>query len=153
VYFAAGGTGGAVGLSLLMEEWDGYADLSRGAQRLLEAFLSTVSLFWLWSLLLLYCGARYALNGRRWVAALVVLIWIVAVPSVTALVSEPVTTVSPRASTNTTSTSSSSDDSSSTTGTTVTQPMDMGGSFMGGSQMGGQGGQPPSGGGGMGPGG
>jgi hypothetical protein len=144
LYFAAGGTGGAVGLSLLLDEWDGYTALAPGAQRLLAAFLSNISLFWLWSLILLYCGARYGLNGKRWVAVLVVLVWITAVPTVTALVSEPVTTVAPRTTTSATTSSSSASDSSSSGTTTITQPMDMGGGFMGG-------GQPPSG--NMGPGG
>jgi hypothetical protein len=142
IYFAAGGTGGAVGLSLLLEEWDGYATLPTGAQRLLAAFMSNISVFWLWSLLLLYCGARYALGGKYWSATLLIVIWMVAVPAVTALVSDPVTTVSPHTTTTQTAETSSGDESDSGSSTTI-----QGG--MGGMMQGGfPGGQPPSGGGG-----
>ncbi len=135
IYFAAGGTGGTVGLALLLEKWSGYADLSSGAQRLLAALMSNISLFWLWSLVLLYCGARYTLGGKYWVATLLIAIWIAVVPAVTVLVSDPVTTVAPRTTTSDTTNTSSSDNSSSgTSSTTTTSPMmDMGG------------GQPPSG--------
>jgi hypothetical protein len=141
IYFAAGGTGGTVGLTLLLEKWEGYATLSSGAQRLLTAFVSNITVFWLWSLLLLYFGARYALGGKIWLVTLVIVIWIAAAPAVTALISEPVTTVSPRASTSVSVEPSSGDESESSS--TITQPMDMGGGFPSG------GGQPPSG--GMGP--
>jgi hypothetical protein len=137
IYFAAGGTGGALGLSLLLEQWDGYAPLPSGAQRLLAAFMSNISVFWLWSLVLLYCGARYTLRGKYWSATLLIVIWVVAVPAVTALVGEPVTTVSPRTTTTQTTEPLSSDESGSSS--TTAQPIDMGGNFPGG-------GQPPSGG-------
>jgi hypothetical protein len=140
IYFAAGGTGGAVGLSLLLEEWSGYAALSSGAQRLLAAFMSNISLFWLWNLLLLYCGARYTLGGKYWAATLVTLIWIAAAPAVTALVSEPVTTVSPRTTTLTVEPLSTDESDSSST---ISQPFDMGGGFPGGEPP--AGGMPPGG--------
>lgn len=138
IYFAAGGTGGAVGLSLLLEKWDHYASLSSGAQRLLAAFMSNITVFWVWSLLLLYYGARHTLGGKYWVAALVIMIWIAAVPAVTVLVSDPVTTVSPRATTPG-AVESQSDDETGTSSPAASQPFNMGGGFPSG------GGEPPSG--------
>jgi hypothetical protein len=114
LYFAAGGTGGSTGLSLLLEQWDGYSALPSVAQSVLAIFMSNVSLFWLWSLALLYLGARYTLNGRRWSATLVLAMWIAAATIVPAVVSEPVTTTAPRTTTAVEETDATSTDGAST---------------------------------------
>ncbi|MCB9450236.1 MAG: YIP1 family protein [Anaerolineaceae bacterium] len=142
LYFAAGGAGGSTGLSLLLEQWDGYATLPEATQSVLAVFMSNVTVFWLWSLMLLYFGARHALNGRRWSVLLVLVIWVATASIVPALVSEPVTTIAPRGTTTAVEQTSTSTTTNSTTtnsgqsGAGNTFPGDMSG-----------GGMPPSGGG------
>ena len=140
--FAAGGTGGSTGLSLILEQWDVYGTLPEVVKRVLAVFMSNLTLFGLWSLLLLYFGARYALNGRRWSVILVLLMWIAAATVVPAMISEPVTTIAPRTTTaveqNDSSTTTDQTDSNASQGTT-------GGMFPGGGMP--SGGMPPSGGG------
>jgi hypothetical protein len=77
LYYAAGGAVGAPGVSRLLERWDGYAAQSPFVRSLLLSLASTLTIFWLWKLMMLYFGARFALNGRRWAAMLVVISWIV----------------------------------------------------------------------------
>jgi uncharacterized membrane protein YgcG len=140
LYFTAGGTGGSVGFSLLLEQWDTYDTLPETVQRILAVFTSNITLFWLWSLVLLYFGARYALHGRRWSIILVLLMWITASTVVPALLSEPVTTTAPRV----VSTETEQSDTTSTEEDTNQSQFGLGG-------MGGMGGMPsgemPSGGG------
>jgi hypothetical protein len=140
-YFAAGGSGGMTGLSLLLMQWAGFRSLPDALQRIITVFMSNLSLFWLWGLLLLYLGARHALHGRRWSSLLVVLMWVAVSTVVPALVSEPVTTTAPRASLTTDSAAPSSESS-----TTTRQSSTSTGGMTGGA-MGGDFGAPPDGGG------
>jgi hypothetical protein len=75
VYFALGGTP-AAGFSVLLRNWEGYTALPTMTQALLNSAQSHLTLFWLWSLLLFYTGARQALRGKGWACALAVVIWI-----------------------------------------------------------------------------
>lgn len=77
VFYALGGTGGQAGITALLARWDAYAALPTFSQSFLHSLTQQVTLFWLWSALLVYTGARQALRGRAWAAALAVIIWIV----------------------------------------------------------------------------
>lgn len=77
VSFATGGEGGSLGVSALLTQWDGFASLPELAQSVVTVFAANLTLFWLWSLVLMYFGARYALGGGRLAAALVIAMWIV----------------------------------------------------------------------------
>ncbi len=77
IYQFAGGTIGKAGLSGLVVELPFYATLPTFPQNILLSLASNLTLFWLWSLVLMYFGARYALQGKRWSAALVVVSWII----------------------------------------------------------------------------
>jgi hypothetical protein len=61
VYYWAGGAVGEPGLTGVMLEWDGFAAQTPFMQAVLLSLASRFTLFWLWSLLLLYFGARFAL--------------------------------------------------------------------------------------------
>ncbi|MBI1276681.1 MAG: hypothetical protein GC179_01000 [Anaerolineaceae bacterium] len=144
IHFASGGSGGSLGLSLLLNNWSGYAQLPEIAQRILAVFTSNLTLFWLWNLLLLYLGARFALGGRPIAVALIIAIWIAAATIVPAFVGTPQTRTSPRLTTTTTQTQTgstrtngTSTGTTATTGSTTSAAQDQ--SFPGG-------GQPPSGG-------
>ena len=76
IYFAMGGAYGHDGISGLLLEWDRYLEFDDLQQDALLALASTFTIFWLWSLMLLYLGGRYALNGRRWSVLLVMILWI-----------------------------------------------------------------------------
>ncbi len=92
IYFASGGRVGAPGISALLLEWPGFAERSPTEQALLFSAASVLTLFWLWSLYLIYFGARFALSGRRIPALLVVISWIaivIVVPVVTGSVAVP----------------------------------------------------------------
>jgi hypothetical protein len=77
IYFAIGGTPGQVGVSLLLERWSGFASLPTFSQAFLTTLATNFTLFWLWNLVLIYLGGRYALNGRRAAVALVVVMWVI----------------------------------------------------------------------------
>ncbi|MBZ0308381.1 MAG: YIP1 family protein [Anaerolineae bacterium] len=75
VYYAAGGTAGQVGLSGLLTDWSGYADLSGFLKSLILSLATRMTLFWIWSLVLIYIGARHVLLGKWWASLLVVIAW------------------------------------------------------------------------------
>lgn len=77
IYFAAGGEPGQMGLSLLLERWNGYATLPAFSRAVLMTLAANFTLFWLWSLVLLYLGGRYVLNGKRAAVLLVVVVWVI----------------------------------------------------------------------------
>lgn len=77
IYFAAGGEPGQMGLSLLLERWNGYATLPAFSRAVLMTLATNFTLFWLWSLVLLYLGGRYVLNGKRSAVLLVVVVWVI----------------------------------------------------------------------------
>jgi hypothetical protein len=76
IYYAAGGTPGEPGLSGLLDELSGFNELAGIAQDLLRSFASRLTLFWLWSLVLIYIGARQALRGKQWAVVLMLAVWI-----------------------------------------------------------------------------
>jgi len=92
IYFAAGGKAGGAGVSGLLADWEGYKTLPVFWQSLMLSFTSRLTLFWLWSLILIYIAARNALRGKRWSSALVVVVWailLIVVPVVTGAVKAP----------------------------------------------------------------
>ncbi len=92
VYFAAGGAPREAGLMGLLNYWEGYKQLPTFVQSLLLSLTSRLTLFWLWTLVLLYIGARNALRGKRWAAWLVIVMWVavlVVVPVLTGAIAAP----------------------------------------------------------------
>jgi hypothetical protein len=77
IFFAAGGKPGEPGLVGLLSEWEGYATLPLFAKSLVLSLASRLTLFWVWSLVLVTIGARRALEGKPWAVALVVAAWAV----------------------------------------------------------------------------
>ncbi len=150
-HYANGGSGGSLGLSMLLDSWSGYDQLPELVQKILAVFTSNLTLFWLWNLILLYLGARYALNGRFFAVALVVALWITAATVVPALVSTPTTTSAPRQTSTTTQTQQSTT-SGRTNNSGATSGIGTGTTTQGG-QAGGGGNFPGGGGGGNFPGG
>ena len=92
IYQSAGGSLGPQGLSGLLVEAEGFYALPFFIQNVLYALFSHVTLFWLWSLVLLYLGARRALNGKRWAVLLTLAAWVIilaVVPVITGTISAP----------------------------------------------------------------
>ena len=92
IYLAAGGKVGAGGVAGLLDYWKSYNDLSPLLRSLLLSLTSRLTVFWIWTLLLIYIGGRRALNGKAWAVALVVMIWVlilVFVPVLTGAISAP----------------------------------------------------------------
>jgi hypothetical protein len=92
VYLAAGGKVGADGISGLLTYWKGFNDLSPMLRSILLSLTSRLTVFWIWTLVLIYIGGRMALNGKPWAVALVVIIWVailVLVPVITGAVKAP----------------------------------------------------------------
>jgi hypothetical protein len=90
VYYAAGGGVGQPGLSGLLSAWKPYETFSAFPKSIVLSLAIRATLFWLWSLLLIYRGGRSALNGRRWSVMIVVAAWtliLVIVPVVTGSIS------------------------------------------------------------------
>lgn len=79
LYYAAGGQGGAMGLSLLLEDWTWYQAQSDFTKAVIYSLMSRTTLFWLWSLLLLYIGARHALRGYAISSFIAVTAWVIVV--------------------------------------------------------------------------
>lgn len=75
VFMAAGGTPGEAGLSGLVRDWNLYQRSPDFVQSLLLSFTSNLTLFWLWSMMLIYFGGRYALRARSWAVLLVIASW------------------------------------------------------------------------------
>ncbi len=94
IYYAAGGKVGGAGLSGLLVEWNAYDTLPAFWRSIILSLTSRMTLFWVWSLILIYIGARHTLQGKRWASVLVVVIWailLVVVPVVTGAVKAPET--------------------------------------------------------------
>lgn len=92
IYYAAGGKVGGAGISGLLVEWNGYTTLPAFWRSVILSLTSRFTLFWLWSLILIYVGARNTLHGKRWASLLVVVVWatlLVVVPVVTGAVKAP----------------------------------------------------------------
>jgi len=92
IYLAAGGKVGAGGISGLLDYWKGFNDLSPIVRSILLSLTSRLTVFWVWTLVLIYIGGRQALNGKPWAVALVVVVWVlilVLVPVFTGAISAP----------------------------------------------------------------
>ncbi|MBC7811830.1 MAG: YIP1 family protein [Burkholderiales bacterium] len=77
LFYSSGGEVGQEGIAGIVIEMPFYAGLSGFAQSLTLSLASRLTLFWLWSLILIYLGSRHALNGKRAAALLVVVMWVV----------------------------------------------------------------------------
>lgn len=77
LFVASGGQIGPPGLSGLVSDIPSYLDWPLLAREALMAFASQLTVFWLWSMALLYQSARRSLKGTRWMALLVVVLWMV----------------------------------------------------------------------------
>ncbi|HEX2623564.1 MAG TPA: Yip1 family protein [Phototrophicaceae bacterium] len=96
LYFAAGGTPGKPGLAGLLPEWSEFTKQAELVQALLISLASSTTIFWLWALMMLYFGARFALNGSRFASVLVVICWVlisIVTPVVTGAIKAPETVV------------------------------------------------------------
>ncbi len=92
IYFAAGGKVGAGGISGLLDYWKGYNDLSPILRSILLSLTSRLTVFWLWTLVLVYIGGRKALDGKVWAVGIVVVVWVlilVLVPVLTGAITAP----------------------------------------------------------------
>ncbi len=98
IYIAATGAVGEPGVSGLLPLWKGYNELSPLLRSILLSFTSRLTVFWIWSLILIFIGARQALNGKVWAVLLVVVIWVsvvVMVPVITGNIAAPEVAVEP----------------------------------------------------------
>ncbi len=75
VYMLTDGTIGDPGISGLLVETDFYADQPEFARALMLSLASIITLPWIWSMILIYYGARNALRGKWWSSLLVVVVW------------------------------------------------------------------------------
>ena len=92
IYYAAGGTLGADGVSGLLTLWEGYSTLPSFVQSVLISLTSRVTLFWIWTLVLVYIGGRTALEGKWWAVMIVVVAWVIVLavmPVVTGAIAAP----------------------------------------------------------------
>lgn len=77
LFIAGGGSIGRPGLSGFLESWDTFAGLNIYLRSFVHGLASQFTLFWLWSLILLYIGARQSLRGKRPAVLLVIAMWVV----------------------------------------------------------------------------
>lgn len=92
LFIAAGGSISGAGVSGLVSSLPGYDSWMPFVRTLALSLFSHLTFFWLWSLALLYTGARRALDGRWWSSALVVIAWVlvlVIVPVLSGAISVP----------------------------------------------------------------
>ncbi|MDX2141099.1 MAG: hypothetical protein SF123_23655 [Chloroflexota bacterium] len=85
IYYALGGQGGMLGVSLLLQRWEAYGSLPLFVQSFLHSFAVQLTLFWLWNAILLYFAARYGLRGKAWASWVVVVAWLMIATLVPAL--------------------------------------------------------------------
>ncbi len=77
VFAWTGGEVGQPGISGLIAETPLFESAGEFGQKVLIAFSSNLTLFWLWSLILLYIGARQVLKGHVLSSAAVVAAWVI----------------------------------------------------------------------------
>lgn len=77
LFIAAGGSIGQAGLSGLLESSAAFADWNIFLRSFVYGLASNVTLFWLWSLALIYIAARQTLNGKRAAVIAVIAAWII----------------------------------------------------------------------------
>jgi hypothetical protein len=76
LFIMGGGTLGEAGFSGFLDEWESYAGMNPLLQSAIYALATQISLFWFWSLALIYIGAREALKGKRLAIVIVLAMWI-----------------------------------------------------------------------------
>jgi hypothetical protein len=79
IFFAAGGQPGGAGLSGLLDDWAWYNTQSEFVRNVIFSLASNTTIFWVWSLILIYVGGRNTLRGKHWAIALVVIAWVLIV--------------------------------------------------------------------------
>jgi hypothetical protein len=77
IFIAGGGSIGKAGLTGFLESWAVFESLNIYLRIFIHGVVSHLTLFWLWSLVLLYIGARQTLSGKRLVVLVVFAVWIV----------------------------------------------------------------------------
>lgn len=77
LYYSAGGSVGQEGIAGVLSALPNYDTLPPVVRDILYALFARLTIFWVWMLILIYLGARFALHGSRIVAAFVVVIWAV----------------------------------------------------------------------------
>lgn len=77
IYYAAGGNRGAPGIEGVVTALPEFSTWEPTVQALAISLASRFTIFWLWSLMLVYFGIRFSLNGWRIAALVIVLIWAV----------------------------------------------------------------------------
>jgi hypothetical protein len=75
LFFASGGSPGKAGLSGLTHMLPGYDNLPTISQDLITTFSSYLTVFGLWTVILVYLGARNMLNGSPLVVIFVIVLW------------------------------------------------------------------------------
>jgi hypothetical protein len=76
LFIMGGGTIGEGGFAGFLDEWEAFSTMNIYVQSALYALAMQLNLFWLWSLVLVYIGAREALKGKRFAVLLVLVMWI-----------------------------------------------------------------------------
>ena len=76
VFISGGGTITAAGFSGFLDEWATFASLDIRLQSIIHALASQMTLFWLWSIGLLYLGMRYTLRGKLVVVLFTLVMWV-----------------------------------------------------------------------------
>jgi hypothetical protein len=84
-----GGTIGEAGLLGLMVQTSFYQSANPFLQAILKTLASHMTLFWLWSLVLIYIGARHVLQGRMLPSILAVVMWVVMFVAVPHILNPP----------------------------------------------------------------
>jgi hypothetical protein len=76
VYYSAGGQAGEPGLVGIVDELPFYATLSAAQKSIVLSAASKVTLFHIWTLALVYLGARHTLRGKRVVVGVIMAAWL-----------------------------------------------------------------------------
>jgi len=75
LFYASGGSPGKAGLSGLTRMLPGFANLPSISQSLLTTLSTYLTIFGLWTVILVYLGARNMLNGSPLVVIFVIALW------------------------------------------------------------------------------
>jgi hypothetical protein len=86
-----GGEIGQSGLSGLLIQTSFYQSANPFLQAVLHALASNLTLFWVWSMILIYVGARHVLHGQPIPSILAVVMWVVLMTTVPAIINPPET--------------------------------------------------------------
>lgn len=84
-----GGEIGQAGLSGLLIERAFYQEANPFLQSVLKALASNLTLFWVWSMVLIYVGARHVLGGQPIASALAVVMWVVVLVAIPPIINPP----------------------------------------------------------------